>query len=324
MTSADAPVALAAATTPEALGVSDERDGAVRKNSSGTWRRVAAVATLSEREREMPGGGLVAARGPYWGSFVRGRPALERSNSTRSKLGSERSVRITSSVVSILKSAVGGGGRERAKLKGKWHDSQYRVAAPLRRLTRPCGRPVKFGALRFPASNRQPAKWVCVGERSSMDDVASLLFETWKLPRPSVIISVTGAASRPEFGEEFNENDQLNFRQGLLKAVQTAKAWVVTGGTATGVMGMVGEMVHEAEDPRDVICLGIATWGIVKNHEVLDEAINGRVTPRDGLSCLLRSRYSCRIPTATSSSFGIPDVAHTVTVTVGDDTVVQD
>ena len=51
-------------------------------------------------------------------------------------------------------------------------------------------------------------------------------------------------------------------------------AWIITGGTSTGVMKFVGEAVRDhmltsgtCEQP--VVALGIATWGIVDNKEAL-------------------------------------------------------
>lgn len=57
------------------------------------------------------------------------------------------------------------------------------------------------------------------------------------------------------------------FKNGLLDAIDKTHAWVVTGGTNSGVMGLVGKTMSESPPDSHRVCLGIATWGIVKNHE---------------------------------------------------------
>ena len=49
---------------------------------------------------------------------------------------------------------------------------------------------------------------------------------------------------------------------------QATTALVVTGGTNSGVMGLVGKTMSEQSTSEQLgVCLGIATLGIVKNHE---------------------------------------------------------
>lgn len=52
-------------------------------------------------------------------------------------------------------------------------------------------------------------------------------------------------------------------------------AWIITGGTATGVMQFVGEAVRDhlitlGSNDNKVVALGIATWGCIANRESLD------------------------------------------------------
>ena len=52
-------------------------------------------------------------------------------------------------------------------------------------------------------------------------------------------------------------------------------AWIITGGTATGVMQFVGEAVRDhliTLGTRDnaVVAIGIATWGCIANRDALD------------------------------------------------------
>ena len=52
-------------------------------------------------------------------------------------------------------------------------------------------------------------------------------------------------------------------------------AWIITGGTGTGVMQFVGEAVRDHQltaggvTGQPVVALGIATWGIVDNKQAL-------------------------------------------------------
>ena len=43
----------------------------------------------------------------------------------------------------------------------------------------------------------------------------------------------------------------------MTQVAQTPGAWVITGGTNTGVMKYVGDALHGSNRP----CIGIATWG---------------------------------------------------------------
>ena len=52
-------------------------------------------------------------------------------------------------------------------------------------------------------------------------------------------------------------------------------AWIITGGTATGVMQFVGEAVRDhlitlGSQDKTVVALGIASWGCVANRSALD------------------------------------------------------
>ena len=51
-------------------------------------------------------------------------------------------------------------------------------------------------------------------------------------------------------------------------------AWIITGGTRTGVMEFVGDAVKDhiitTGRKNDVVVLGMATWGCVANRQALD------------------------------------------------------
>lgn len=53
-------------------------------------------------------------------------------------------------------------------------------------------------------------------------------------------------------------------------------AWIISGGTATGVMRMVGEAIRDysltrGSSAQEVVTLGVAPWGIIDNKEDLTD-----------------------------------------------------
>ncbi|KAL1527371.1 hypothetical protein AB1Y20_016041 [Prymnesium parvum] len=85
----------------------------------------------------------------------------------------------------------------------------------------------------------------------------------WNMSPASVIISITGGA------QDFNLSPMLHsaFGQGLAKAAQATNAWLLTGGTDSGVMQLVGRSL--AEYDANVNCIGIAVWDCVYGKEHL-------------------------------------------------------
>lgn len=67
-----------------------------------------------------------------------------------------------------------------------------------------------------------------------------------------------------------------------------AGAWIITGGTHTGVMKHVGQAVRDYALSNSlsgqIVAIGVATWGIIHNREALvhpevadeDEAFQAR------------------------------------------------
>jgi hypothetical protein len=144
---------------------------------------------------------------------------------------------------------------------------------PLKRLRRMDGTQVPYGAIRFAGSKRMPSKWCCMGKDADLDDVVELMSSTWGLEKPPVIISVTGSAA--DSGIEMRSKDLHIFERGLRNAAKQTGAWILTGGTNSGVMQMVGNMVHKSGDAA-LVCLGIAPFGCVLRHEDLAQS-HGRI-----------------------------------------------
>eukprot|EP00043_Microstomoeca_roanoka_P018007 m.190040 g.190040 ORF g.190040 m.190040 type:complete len:1456 (+) comp16751_c0_seq1:63-4430(+) len=95
--------------------------------------------------------------------------------------------------------------------------------------------------------------------------VTQLLCEQWDLRLPRFIISVTGGATTFELPPRL---DRM-IRQGLRKAATSSNAWIVTGGTNTGVMKYVGEAIQDVQTKTTSPLICIAPWSIVNNKEIL-------------------------------------------------------
>ncbi|XP_070831670.1 transient receptor potential cation channel subfamily M member 2 isoform X2 [Chaetodon trifascialis] len=63
------------------------------------------------------------------------------------------------------------------------------------------------------------------------------------------------------------------FHRGLIKVAQTTGAWIITGGTHTGVMKHVGQAVRDyalsKSTEGEIVAIGVATWGIIHNRDAL-------------------------------------------------------
>ena len=143
-------------------------------------------------------------------------------------------------------------------------------------LYRSSGKPAAYGAVRFPGSMRTPAKWACASsdqEKHGVGSMVKLLSNTWKLHKPSVIISVTGKA---EGMLPMTEKQQRVVRRGLMRAVGRTKAWVLTDGLNSGAARLVGRAVHESGDTHTHV-VGISDWHNVRHRRQLEVKGDGKV-----------------------------------------------
>ena len=113
-------------------------------------------------------------------------------------------------------------------------------------------------------------------EKSREDDknkkvrkMVEFLLNTWKLPLPEQVISVTGAADESfHSGESNRDLIKKNLKALLFKKEKVT--WVITGGSDGGVMKLVGEVIfEEIQDKkkskeenlkRKIILIGIGTF----------------------------------------------------------------
>ena len=132
-----------------------------------------------------------------------------------------------------------------------------------------------FGEIDFIGHGENERKFVRVDVNTDMDKMEELMMHVWGLKKPKLLISVTGGA------KSFNMKAKLKeaFRRGLMKAARSTGAWIVTGGTNTGVMKHVGEAVRDygltTTTGAPVVAIGVATWGCIHKKEELVSPGNG-------------------------------------------------
>ncbi|XP_053420329.1 transient receptor potential cation channel subfamily M member 2 isoform X2 [Nycticebus coucang] len=119
-------------------------------------------------------------------------------------------------------------------------------------------------------------KYVRVSQDTPSSVIYHLMTQHWGLDIPNLLISVTGGA------KNFNMKPRLKsiFRRGLVKVAQTTGAWIITGGSHTGVMKQVGEAVRDfslssSYKEGEVITIGVATWGTIHRREGLIHPTGG-------------------------------------------------
>ncbi|XP_034510616.1 transient receptor potential cation channel subfamily M member 2 isoform X5 [Ailuropoda melanoleuca] len=127
-----------------------------------------------------------------------------------------------------------------------------------------------FGDIVFTGLGQKVGKYVRLSLDTPPSVIYHLMTQYWGLDVPNLLISVTGGA------KDFNMKPRLKsvFRRGLVKVAQTTGAWIITGGSHTGVMKQVGEAVRDFTlssgcNEGEVVTVGIATWGTVHNREGL-------------------------------------------------------
>jgi len=127
-----------------------------------------------------------------------------------------------------------------------------------------------YGEIEFaedPKSSRKP--YIRTSHDTPPSLLLTLLTERWKLKVPNLVISVTGGAKSFSLKPRLKEA----FSKGLIKVAESTGAWIITGGTSTGVMKHVGEAVAARTQighrTGKINCIGIAPWGQVDNADFL-------------------------------------------------------
>ena len=91
------------------------------------------------------------------------------------------------------------------------------------------------------------AKYIILDKERALDKnaykkvVEQIFKNTWRLKKPKLLISVTGSAQN----FQMKPNLRTVFRRGIAQAAKATQAWILTGGTYSGVMKHVGDAMHE-------------------------------------------------------------------------------
>lgn len=112
--------------------------------------------------------------------------------------------------------------------------------------------------------SRPPARYIRLSHETPAAPVMRLVIDRWRVPEPKVLISITGAAQG--FTMQPHVHDVVN--QGLVNAAKQTSAWLVTGGTDTGVMKLVGDAVRKLD--VDVPVIGVTAWRAIHGREQLE------------------------------------------------------
>jgi hypothetical protein len=130
---------------------------------------------------------------------------------------------------------------------------------------------LNWGQIKFKQGREisETARFLRVPADIDMDELHQFLTNkaTWGLDsHPSLLISITGQAGNVNL----RPNHLKRLSTGLMGAALSTDAWIVTGGMDAGIMNTIGKMqsMHQVGTP----CIGICTWGCVKNHIQLQTA----------------------------------------------------
>ncbi|KAK3605983.1 hypothetical protein CHS0354_019662 [Potamilus streckersoni] len=149
---------------------------------------------------------------------------------------------------------------ESLKTKLKWDFQTHTETVPTN----------AFGEIKFVGFGGNTAKFIRACEQTNKSTVLNLMMNVWGMEMPNLLISVTGGA------QNFNMKPRLRdvFRRGLMKAAHSTGAWIISGGTNTGVMKHVGKAIKDhgltATNQKPVVAIGIAPWGVIQNRNALE------------------------------------------------------
>ncbi|XP_060786573.1 transient receptor potential cation channel subfamily M member 2-like [Neoarius graeffei] len=126
------------------------------------------------------------------------------------------------------------------------------------------------GYMSFTGLRQKTCRYVRVSSDTPVEKLYQLMTEHWKLQPPNLLISVIGG------GRNFYMNNDLKnkFRRGLIKVAKTTGAWILTGGTHTGVVKHVGRSEQDynlssVAVEGQIVAIGMVTWGVIHNRQAL-------------------------------------------------------
>ncbi|XP_071793905.1 transient receptor potential cation channel subfamily M member 3-like isoform X1 [Asterias amurensis] len=125
-----------------------------------------------------------------------------------------------------------------------------------------------YGIVEFQgAGHGNKANYIRLSDTTEPDTILQLLQGCWNLDLPNLVISIRGGL------QNFQLQPKLKrvLCKGLNKAARTTGAWILTGGTNTGVTLHVGDALnnHSVKMRGRIVTIGIAPWGVLNNKESL-------------------------------------------------------
>ena len=98
-----------------------------------------------------------------------------------------------------------------------------------------------YGSVRFPGVWGARVPFAVVPSSLATAKAVQVMINYWKLPRPELIISITGGAGDLHSPAAMQEIIERN----LARVSDITRAWIVTGGTDSGVMKMAGAALYQ-------------------------------------------------------------------------------
>ena len=127
------------------------------------------------------------------------------------------------------------------------------------------------GRIAFTTDSSVRVPWISISNKTSPARLAIFVREYWCLPEPKLLITVTGGLEDIKLSPTL----QQAFDLGLATAATSAKAWIFTRGSDTGVMKLVGNTI--VRHGLTVPLIGVLPWGCINGRDELHRNI-GRIT----------------------------------------------
>ncbi|XP_074193013.1 LOW QUALITY PROTEIN: transient receptor potential cation channel subfamily M member 5 [Rhinolophus sinicus] len=129
------------------------------------------------------------------------------------------------------------------------------------------------GEIEFGGSGKKRGRFVKVPSSVAPSVLFDLLLDEWHLPTPNLVVSLVGVE------QPFTMKSWLRdvLRKGLVKAVESTGAWILTSALRTGLARYVGQAVRDhslasTSTKARVVAIGIASLGRVLHRQLLDDA----------------------------------------------------
>ena len=176
-----------------------------------------------------------------------------------------------------------------------------------------------FGNIEFDGRLTLGGKYVRLSHNTDMKKVKMLLTDHWEMltPRPRLVLGVIGGAQNFKLEGRKRET----FKSGLIAAVKATNGWLMTAGTNTGVMKLVGDAVEEgqflvSDGPtvkRGIKAFGICNWGMVENNHQLVNTASGEINSVNYVTSI-DIKDKCPVPlNPNHTHFFLVDTGHRYT-----------